>query len=43
MADHVGASFATRMAAAAVGEHRSPPAHARRVLRVALDDLDDIG
>ena len=34
--------FGTLIAAQAIGDHRSLLAHGRRVLRVAVDDLDDI-
>jgi glucose-6-phosphate isomerase len=35
--------FATLIAAQALGDHRSLLAHGRRVIRVAVDDLADIG
>ena len=35
--------FGTLIAAQALGDHRSLLTHGRRVIRVAVDDLDDIG
>ena len=35
--------FGTLIAAQAIGDHRSLVSHGRRVLRVAVGDLDDIG
>ena len=41
IADH-GYDFGTLIAAQALGDHRSLLAHGRRVIRVAVDDLDEI-